>query len=586
MHGSAGIILVNELIPTEFQFDTMRPVDSSLFKKKMTLFAKKYPKKFATNISKIAVLGEHMAYSLGANVGTRDLRGDVAKSKKLISSIDKKLSKAKTDDEKRSILLKGLSDATEIAKKISPENNEMAQQVRSGSRGKPVQFARMVVGPIYAVGMDQKPKTNLIKNNFTNGLSSHEYFNASSQGRFASVQAANATSEPGALGKVIIANTDSEKISELDCHTTNGIFKSVTDRHIIGHYTAGTKGVLIDKALISRLKGKTLKVRTPITCASKKGVCIKCYGLKANGRLPTMGENVGINSGQNVGEILTQMTISTKHSTMGKKDSIELSGVDGFKSIVNSPSSLRNSSAMVDRDGTVEKIEKALQGGSNIFVGKKKYHVEKGLKVSVKIGDVVEKGDMLSTGIVTPKQLMSNRGLNEAREYESDTLHKIFKDSTGQDLMKKHFDIIARGHLSLSKDKYGDISTHSSHSASYPKNSSISTVGRNIKGKYIAEDIGSISKGTKINTRVLELLNKWGVGKIPVTTEKPSFTPVFKSMEQKPTFTGSIFQKMNYRNITKALKEEITSSKTPSYMSRHNSDRGDHTSGFLRTGDR
>jgi len=54
-----------------------------------------------------------------------------------------------------------------VAEKAAPGDNEMVQQVKSGSRGKPVQFARMVVGPVYAVDMNQLPKPNLIKNSFT-----------------------------------------------------------------------------------------------------------------------------------------------------------------------------------------------------------------------------------------------------------------------------------------------------------------------------------------------------------------------------------------------------------------------------------
>jgi len=488
--------------------------------------------------------------------------------------------------EKRTILLQGLSQATNIAKDIDPQTNQLAQQIRSGSRGKPVQFARMAVGPIYAVDMNQLPKTNLIKNNFTNGLSASEYFNVSSQGRFSSVQSANATSEPGALGKVLVANIDSEKITSKDCMTVNGQFKPITDHHIIGHYTAGPRGVLITKEYLKRLKkGSKLKVRTPITCASPKGVCIKCYGLKANGRLPQMGENIGISSGQTKAEILTQMTISTKHSTMGKNDSDELEGVEGFKIIANSPSSFTGTALLAEDEGVVSKIEKAPQGGINLFLGKKKYYANPKIKIKVKVGDKVSKGDVMSSGLVTPKQAVNNWGLNEAREHESNMLHNLFLKSTNHDLMKKHFDILARGHLSLSKDKYGDISTHTEHSSTYPKTSREAVINQGLLNQYIAQDIGSISKGTKINKRILNKLNEWGVTKLHVTTEVPKFKPIFKSLEQKPTFTGNVFQKMNYRNIAKALHNEITSVPVPQYMRSYKSDRSDHTSGLLRNKD-
>jgi DNA-directed RNA polymerase subunit beta' len=583
--GSAGIIILNELMPVDLQFDPMGIVDSKVFKAKITKFAKKYPKLFATNISKIAVLGEAMAFSLGANIGPKDLKGDPRKSKALIKKLESKLKKATTDTKKRDILLNGLTEATDIAKNMNPLKNEMVQQVRSGSRGKPVQFARMAVGPIYAVDMDQLPKLNLIKNNFTNGLSAHEYFNVSSQGRFASVQSANATSVPGALGKVLIANVDSEKISSKDCLTSNGTFKSITDPHIMDHYSAGTKGRLITKDFLKSYKGKRIKIRTPITCASPRGICVKCYGLKANGRLPHVGENVGISSGQVKSAILTQMTISTKHSTMGKGESDKLEGVEGYNIIANSPSSFTGAALVAELDGKVTKIEKAPHGGTNVYIGRKKYYANPKIKVKVKIGDNINRGDAMSTGVVTPQQAVQTRGLNEAREHESDMLHDLFLRSTGQNLMKKHFDILARGHLALAKDKYGEISMHSHQASLYPKISKEVRVNSTLLNQYIAKDIGHISKGTLINKRILNKLNEWGVTKVYVTSEKPSFQPIFKSLEQKPTFIGSIFQKMNYRNIAQSLKSEITATVVPQYLRKHRSDRGDHTSGLLKNKD-
>ena len=579
--GSAGIILINEYMPSDMKFNTTQAVDSSAFRVHMQKFAKKYPQKFATNISKIADLGEKMAFYLGANVGPTDLVGDEKAAKKLINKLKVQLKSAKNDHAKREVLMRGLTEATTIAKSMPSSTNEMVQQVKSGSRGKPVQLARMSVGPIYAVDMNQLPKTTLIQNNFNSGLSSHEYFNVSSQGRFASVQAANATSEPGALGKTVVANTDDIKITKPDCHTLNGEFKSTADVHILGHFTAGLNGELITKKFLKKYKGTRIKVRTPITCAAHKGICAKCYGLKSNGRLPMVGEEVGIIAAQTTGEVFTQMTLSTKHSTMGKNDSTKLSGIEGFKIIANSPSSFKNAAVLSEVDGIVTGISKAPHGGTNITIGRKKYYASPTQKVLVRAGQRIENGDQLTSGILTPKSVMHTRGINEARRHESDTLHEIFKDSSGQDLMKKHFDVLARGHLSLSKDKFGDIKTHKEHGLMYPSSKQSNSVSMLIKGKYLAEDEGSISKGTKITSRIISKLQEWGIKKVMVTTEKPSFTPLFKSLEQRPIFTGNLFQKMNYRNIKNAIKDEVIIGKGSNIKHSHSSDRAKHTANML-----
>ncbi len=582
MTGTAGILIINDMLPNDVKFPTNKPVDSKEFKAKMKLFAKKYPDKYAKTISKIAHIGEHMAFYLGANVGPDDLKADSKATKKLIGGIEKEMNRAKTDDKKRDILLKGFNKAIGLTSKIKEDNNEMAQQVKSGSRGKPAQFARMSIGPIYAVDMNQLPKPTLIKNNFTNGLNSQEYFNVSSQGRFSSVQAANATSEPGALGKVLVANTDDQTVTMMDCGTKNGVFMKTDDRHILGRFEAGTNK-LIDEAYfkqISKKKGK-IKVRSPITCQAKKGVCAKCYGLLPTGKLPSVGENVGIIAAQTIGEVLTQMTLSTKHSTMGKKDDEQVAGVEGFKAIANSPASFTGSAVVSNENGFVTKIEDAPQGGKYIFIGSKKYHVPPKTKVIVKSGQSIHKGDALSSGIVTPKQVLETKSIGEAREHESGMLHKLFLDSTGKDLQKKHFELVSRGHLSLGMDQHGNVDNHNMLMEKYPRTSMMEMVSKSIMGKYLGEDIGSLSKGLEIDERVMKRLKEWNIPRVKTTKERPPIKPIFKALDQRPTFSGNLFSKMNYRHLSKAIKDEVLNVKKPSYVNSYSSDRAKHTAGYL-----
>ncbi len=582
MTGTAGIILINDMLPRDIKFSYSSPVDSKEFKRKMKIFAKKHPAEYAKTISKIAHVGEHMAFYLGANVGPNDLKANSTSTKKLIGQIEKEVNRAGTIDKKRNALLTGFNKAIALTSKIDEDSNEMAQQVKSGSRGKPAQFARMSIGPIYAVDMNQLPKPTLIKNNFTNGLNSQEYFNVSSQGRFSSVQAANATSEPGALGKVLVANTDDQTITMEDCGTRNGAFKNSSDRHILGMFEAGTNK-LIDESYFKELnkKNNKVKVRTPTTCQAKKGICAKCYGLLPSGKLPGIGDNVGIIAAQTIGEVLTQMTLSTKHSTMGKSGDNEVGGVEGFKAIANSPASFTGSAIVASDNGVVSNIEKAPQGGHYVFIGNKKHYVKPSSKVIVKKKQSIYKGDALSSGIVTPKQILETRSIGEAREHESGMLHKLFLNSTGKDLQKKHFDIVARGHLSLGMDKHGGVDNHSMLMDKYPRTFLMEQVSNNIMGKYLAEDIGSLSKGLEIDQRVMKRLKNWNMHRIKTTKERPAIKPIFKALDQRPTFSGNLFSKMNYRHLAKAIKDEVLNVKKPSYIKNFSSDRSKHTAGYL-----
>ncbi len=581
MKGTAGAILLNEYMPPDIKFDLKTTIDSGVFKSKMTAFAKKYPDMYAKKISKIAHLGEKMAFYLGSNIGPDDLVIGEKERKAVIHKIESKMNKAKTVDEKRNILLGGLESAIEATSKIDIDKNEIAQQVKSGSRGKPAQFARMTVGPIYAVDMSQLPKPTLIKNNFTRGLGSHEYFNVASQGRFSSVQAANATSEPGELGKILVANGEDMMVTMSDCGTKNGALEKSSDHHIMGRYLAGTNTV-IDKKLFLQLKrkGGMVMVRSPLTCKAPKGVCAKCYGLKPDGRLPSNGDNIGIKASQTIGEVMTQMTLSTKHSTMGKSNDDSLVGVSGFKAIANSPASFTGAAVVAKEAGSVVSIESAPQGGKFIYIGKTKYHIPSNKTVKVKIGVHVNRGQPMSSGVITPKQVMENRSIGEAMRHESNLLHGLFLKSTGKDLQKKHFEVLARSHLSLGVNKIGKVGGFNDMMSSYPRISKPAMVDKSIINMYFADDLGSYKKGTHIDAHIIKKLKEWSIPRVLVTTEKPPVKPLFKSLEQRPSFSDSMFKKMNYRHLGKAVTNAIYTDKADS-LGAGSSDRAKYVAGVL-----
>jgi len=166
-----------------------------------------------------------------------------------------------------------------------------------------------------------------------------------------------------------------------------------------------------------------------------------------------------------------------------------------------------------------------------------------------------------------------------AQKKEADMLHRLFLDSTNQDLQKKHFELIARGHLDLGRTALGKIDSYSYLMKKYPKHFNMAIVNDRIKGRYLAEDIGSLSKGLKINKRILDILLKWKIKQVPITDEIPSVRPIFKSLEQKPVFVGNLFSRMNYRNISKAIKEDITQTKVNNMNEA--SDRAKFTGNFL-----
>jgi len=562
MVATAGVILLNSLMPKDIQFDPNKPIDKKTYTNKLKKFAEKYPELYKERIHKITALAEKMAYYLGANVGTKDLKVAEKEVEKHIRKIEKEFNKAKTDAQKKKILVKAFNEAQKNIKNIDDDDNEMLTQLKSSARGKPAQLARMSWAPFYAVGMDQTPKPIMIKNNFIKGLNTQEYFAVASQGRFSAVQTANATSEPGEFGKVLVANTDDQVITMHDCGTKNGICMSPMDHHIVGRYEAGTNR-LIDERYWKELKNKKVKcvrVRSPITCEAPRGICAMCYGLKSNGRLPAIGEEVGIEAAQSVGEPLIQMVLSTKHSVGAKDgDDNQLQGMEGFKIVVNSPTNFKQKAAVAPVSGRVIRIDKAPQGGYFVYINsdKTKVYVQEDKKLKVKQGDFVYKGQELSTGVVSVKDKLEHQGVGAARRQEADLLHQTFLNSTGKDLNKKHFEVIARGHLSLAKDNDGELYDVNAALKNYPNYKKKVMVGPDIVGKYLGESVDVFLKGTLIDDYILNMLKLHGVRFVYVTDQKPPVKPVYKTLVMRPNFNRNLFAKLNYRYLQKAITDEV-----------------------------
>jgi len=565
MQGTAGVILLNSLMPKDIQFDPKKPITKKIYTQKLSEFASKYPELYKERIHEITALAEKMAFYLGANVGTKDLKIAEKEVEKHIKEIEKSFNKAKSVKEKKKILMKAFNEAQETIKKMEDPNNEMLLQIKSSARGKPAQFARMSWAPFYAVDMDQTPKPILIKNNFVKGLNPQEYFAVAAQGRFSAVQTANATSEPGEFGKVLVANTDDQVITMKDCGTKNGICMDPQDHHIVGRFEAGTNK-LIDEEYWKKLKNdkniKCVKVRSPITCEAPRGICAMCYGLKPDGRLPSIGEEVGIVAAQSIGEPLTQMVLSTKHSVGAKEeDPHKLQGMEGFKIVVNSPDRFKQKAPVAPRSGIVTKIEASPQGGYLIYIGdaKKPVHVDAGKKILVKKGDYVYKGQQLSEGVASVKDVLQTRGLGAARKHEADLLHETFLNSTGRDLNKKHFEVIARGHLSLGKDELGDIADVNAALKNYPSIKMKKMVSPELaNGKYyLAESVDVFLKGTPIDDFVIKTLQMHNIHQIYVTEQKPPVKPIYKTLVMRPNFNRNLFAKLNYRYLQKAMLDEV-----------------------------
>ncbi len=208
----------------------------------------------------------------------------------------------------------------------------------SGARGSKQQI-RQLSG---MRGLMAKPSGEIIETpitaNFREGLNVLQYFISTHGARKGLADTALKTADSGYLTRRLVDVAQDVIISEFDCGTVDGIYvesiveagevvEPLRDR-IVGRVSLEQikdyeGNVIVDvnqeinedlAAAIQSAGIERVKIRSVLTCESKRGVCVRCYGRNlATGRVVEMGEAVGVIAAQSIGEPGTQLTMRTFH---------------------------------------------------------------------------------------------------------------------------------------------------------------------------------------------------------------------------------------------------------------------------------
>lgn len=221
----------------------------------------------------------------------------------------------------------------------------------SGARGSPTQIRQL--GGMR--GLMAKPSGEIIETpitaNFREGLSVLQYFISTHGARKGLADTALKTANSGYLTRRLVDVAQDVIVSEFDCGTKDGlvvtpliqggeIIQPLGDR-ILGRTTMeditdpyNNEVILpahqeIDEAMVKRIEAagiESVQIRSVLTCQSRRGVCVKCYGRDlARGTTANLGEAVGIIAAQSIGEPGTQLTMRTFHMGGAASKSVEAS---------------------------------------------------------------------------------------------------------------------------------------------------------------------------------------------------------------------------------------------------------------------
>ncbi len=218
--------------------------------------------------------------------------------------------------------------------------NPITMMIGSGARGNKSQMQQL--GGMR--GLMAKPSGEMIetpiKSNFREGLSVLEYFSSTHGARKGLADTALKTADSGYLTRKLCDVAQNVMIQNIDCGTVSGVTKSTIykgetvevplEDMIVGRTARDTiRNPITDETIVAEnqtitveiaaklksLKLESIRVRSPLTCESPRGLCAKCYGVDmSSNKLVEEGLAVGIIAAQSIGEPGTQLTMRTFHT--------------------------------------------------------------------------------------------------------------------------------------------------------------------------------------------------------------------------------------------------------------------------------
>ena len=358
---SVGRVIVNQIIPDEVGFfndiiskKTLRGIISSVIKAVGMARACEF-------LDGIKNLGYRMAYVAGLSFNLDDIiippekKEIVERGQNEVRAIQDNYSMGFiTENERYNQVIDTWTHVNDnLAKVLMKEMTEADQgfnavfmMLDSGARGSKDQIKQLsgmrglMAKPMKAGAEGHQIIENPIISNFKEGMSVLEYFIASHGARKGLADTAMKTADAGYLTRRLVDVSHDVIINEEDCGTLRGlvctalkngdeVVSSLSERilgrvsvHDIIHPTTGellvAAGEEITESVAKAIENspiESVEIRSVLTCESKHGVCMKCYGRNlATQRMVQKGEAVGVIAAQAIGEPGTQLTLRTFHA--------------------------------------------------------------------------------------------------------------------------------------------------------------------------------------------------------------------------------------------------------------------------------
>jgi DNA-directed RNA polymerase subunit beta' len=345
---TVGRVLFNAVLPEELRFIN-QVLDRGKIREIVTaLFDRFGGEVTADVVDKIKTIGFAAATVAGVSISINDVAvpadkaETIAAAEKKVAEIDRQFQRGLiTEQERYEATVKIWTDTTrdviEAMMRTLDRRGSVYMMATSGARGNTQQMGQ--IGGMR--GLIADPQGRIIdlpiRSNFREGLSVLEYFISTHGGRKGLADTAIRTADSGYLTRRLVDVAQDVIVRLEDCGDEDGIFinadevgavEPFADRlfgRLVAQDITDPKGKLIAKrgdaidlelaSTIADSGVRRARVRSPLGCHAKHGICRACYGRSlASGKLVEVGEAVGIIAAQSIGEPGTQLTMRTFHT--------------------------------------------------------------------------------------------------------------------------------------------------------------------------------------------------------------------------------------------------------------------------------
>ena len=444
-------------------------------------------------------------------------------------SIVKNYAKAKENIEKK--LISAVGEDTMIGAGI----------ISGGSKGMG-NTSQILSSPILVSDANDNPIAMPITKSYSEGLGTSEYWAAAHGARGGNIKKSVQSYKPGWMTKDLMNSIYTTRIYGEDPVDTEGMEYNIDNKkNVINRYLAhdvkdssgkvlATRNSLVDSDTINKLaksKIKSVFLQSPLTDPTPgDGISSYSYGIDYKGNRYNKGDDIGVISAHTITEPSLNLSMKAFHT--GGAFTKSENAFDALDRVLRFTKHIPNKATLASIDGEVKDIKKSSIGGYDVILKnqdtEERRYVDTNNELTIKKGDIVKKGDKISSGNVSMHDILKYKGMKETQKFLVDEIDKINENK----LDRRDIEVLVRGITNTTRimnpgtDKNyiaGDVAPLSTIDNMNNHRIIQMDIEESI-GNKLNQDYSEFKKGDIINDRIRDNLYNKGIKRVEV--KKPS----------------------------------------------------------------